>query len=125
MTPRTAFSPLLWLPACFNLLLAALQVFLLVAVVGGGRSVDSTFFRVDALNVTFGVAWTLALGLGLSSALPVAGIRPSPRLVAYLCLFFLALLALAYAREPILFVIAWEIVGLALWLSLREMAWPG
>src|SRR5947208_2054453 len=123
MTPRMAFSPLLWLLACFNLLLAALQVPLFVAV-AGGHAIDWTFFRADALNVAFAVAWTLALGLALP-ALAGSGTRLSPRLAAYLCLFSLGLLGMAYAREPLVFLIAWEIAGLALWLSLRKMTWPG
>jgi hypothetical protein len=36
-------------------------------------------------------------------------------------LFSLGLLALAYAREPLLLLAAWEVVGLALWLFLHEI----
>lgn len=124
MTPRMAYSPLLWALACFNLLLAALQLPLFIAV-AGGHAIDWTFFRADALNVAFGLLWTLALAIGLSTPLRERGDRASPRLLALLALFSLALLGLAYAREPFAFLVAWEIAGLTLWLFLREVAWRG
>jgi hypothetical protein len=124
MTLRMASSPLVWLLAVFNLLLAALQLLFFVPMVVGGRSLDLVFFRVDALNFAFGVVWALALGLGLPALMARTGLS-SIRLTALLSLFSVGLLGLAYAREPLVFLVGWEIAGLALWLSLREMRWPG
>jgi hypothetical protein len=124
MTPRMASPPFVWLLAVFNLLAAGLQLLFFVPVVVGGRSLDFTFFRVDALNLAFGVVWTLAFGLGLPALTAHVG-SLSIRLTTIFSLFPLGLLALIYARDPLLFLVGWEIAGLALWLSLREMKWPG
>jgi len=141
MTPRMAPQPSIRPVAGFCLLLAALQL-LLVPQVLGGRALDFVLFRVDALSLAFGVAWTLALGLaGIRNGYDegrrtkdegrITEIGPTTtfripnsafriRGGLYL-LFTIGLLGMAYAREPLVLLAGWEVAGLALWLSLREM----
>jgi hypothetical protein len=116
MTSRAASTTLVPLVVAFNLLLAALQLLFLVPVVSGGRSLDLYLFRADALNLAFGASVALALGIG---AAILASLRP--RQAACLILFSLSALALAYARDPLAFILAWELAGLALWLPLLDM----
>ncbi|MEO8286725.1 MAG: hypothetical protein ABI670_09850 [Chloroflexota bacterium] len=113
-----------------NLLLAGLQLFVFAPLVGGGRSLDVSLwpgdllFRADALNVAFGVAWTLTLALGL----PVFAGPHNPVSMKQAGLFGLTsigLLVMAYARQPLLFLLGWEVVGLSLWLLLQSVGWPG
>ena len=117
MSPRVASSPLAWLLATFSLLVAGLQLLFFVPLITAGRSLDFVFFRVDALNLAFGATWMLALGLGLPAL--AARARLSIRLMAICSLFSLGLLVLSYAREPLLYLVAWEFVGLG------PLAFPG
>jgi hypothetical protein len=99
----------------FDLLLAALQLILLIPIVSGGRSLDFYLFRADALNLAFGAVLTLSLGIGISMLSSLSRLH-----AACLVLFSLSALALAYAREPLVFVVAWELAGLALWLPMLD-----
>src|SRR5258708_35124641 len=103
MTRLVARPSLVWLLGGFYLLLAGLQALLFAPSVNGGRSLDFLPFRVDALNLAFGVAWTLALGLGLPALLDDR--RMSGRAAGILFIFSVGLLDLAYAREPLVFLI--------------------
>ncbi len=123
MTRLVAWPPLVRLLAGFYLLLAGLQVLLLAPVVGGGRSLDFLVFRADALSVAFGVAWMLCLGLSLPNLVDARQL--SGRTAGIIFIFSVGLLALAYAREPLVFLVGWEIAGLAVWLWLRELGWAG
>jgi len=132
MTPRMAPQPFIRLLAGFYLLLAALQLVLFLPQVSGGRALDFTLFRVDALGLAFGVAWSLALGMRNvedegrrtkdEGARAETGPNGTFRIQGGLTLLFTAgLLAMAYAREPLVLLVGWEIAGLALWLSMREL----
>lgn len=119
MTERTPSQRLLWLVIGFHPLIAGLQLAIFATAVSGGRSFDFLAYRVDGLNLAFGVGWILALGLGLPTV--AANAKLTWKQALYLCSFSVGLLNMAYAREPLLFVFGWEVVGLSLWLSLREM----
>jgi hypothetical protein len=106
-------QPSIRLRAGFCLLLAALQL-LLVPQVLGGHALDFALFRVDALSLAFGVAWTLALGIWSSTFRIQWGL---------FLLFTAGLFGIAYSREPVVLLVGWEMAGLALWLSMREHGW--
>ena len=84
-----------------GLLVAGGRGFDLLPVLGGG------LYRVDALGVALGTVWALAVGLGWPRS---AGRLPSLLLLA-------GLLHIAYAREPLLLYLGWELAGLALVLA--------
>jgi hypothetical protein len=84
-----------------GLLAAGGRGFDLLPVLGGG------LYRVDALGVTLGVVWALAVGLGWP--------RQAGRLPALLLV--VGLLHVAYAREPLLLYLGWELAGLGLVLA--------
>jgi hypothetical protein len=123
MTRLVALPLLVRLLAGFYLLLAGIQVLLFAPAVSGGRSLDFLTFRVDALSLAFGAVWTLALGLGLLAL--VEARQLAGRAAGILFIFSAGLLDLAYTREPLLFLVGWEIAGLAVWLWLQELGWAG
>src|SRR5437868_67128 len=104
--PRNAQLPL-WLAATANLGLALLQLLLFLLKPGGGRGFDVPFpllYQVDSLSVTFGVAWTLALGLAAATlatlGLDWSNARGGSSWVAWsVCLMSLGLLDVAYSRD--------------------------
>jgi hypothetical protein len=96
--------------AAAGIALALAQVVGLGPLVAGGRGFDllpvygGGLYRVDALAVVLGVVWALAVGLGWPRR---AG--PLPAL-----LVVVGLLHVAYAREPMLLYLGWELAGLGL-----------
>ena len=115
--------------AVFNLALVVGQLGLFLPDVAAGRAVDSGAYRVDGLGLVFGVAWCVAAAL-VAWAMRGWGIRAWVVFGA-VCLVSVAGLNMAYAREPLLLYVAWEVAGLGLWLmarylsgmSLRAPAW--
>jgi hypothetical protein len=102
---------------------AVLQLLFFVPVVGGGGSVSfggwlgsEALFRVDALGLAFGVVWAFSLGLGLlvwGRGEGLAGLQVG--------LLIVGLLPVAYAREPLVLAIGWEVAALgAYWGFYRE-----
>jgi hypothetical protein len=87
--------------AGLGLLVAGGRGFDLLPVFGGG------LYRVDALGVSLGTVFALAVGLGWPRS---AGPLPALLLLA-------GLLHLAYAREPLLLYLGWEVAGLGLVLA--------
>lgn len=83
------------------------------ALVAGGRGADvlplfgAGLYRVDALGVVLGTVWALAVGLGWPRR---AGWPPA-------LLLLVGLLHVAYAREPLLLYLGWELAGLGLALA--------
>ena len=99
-----------------NLAVAGLQLLFFLPVVEGGRALDVALWsggplllRVDRLSLLFGVVWAVALAL---AALAIEG---NDKRWAWLVT--LGLLGAAYAREPVLFYMGWEVAGLGVWLS--------
>lgn len=95
---------------------AGLQLLFFLPVVEGGSALDVAawsggplLLRVDRLSLLFGVVWAVAL------ALAVPAVEGSDKRWAWLVT--LGLLGAAYAREPILFYLGWEVAGLGVWLS--------
>src|SRR5438270_6842767 len=103
----------------FDVGLALLQLLFFAPTVWGGRALDlasvtggRALFRVDGLGLAFGVAWTLGM------ALLLAGSAPEERVPGGLAaLMTVGLLSVAYAREPLVFYLGWEVAGLTLWLG--------
>ena len=120
---------------------------LLIPQVLGGRAIDFALFRVDALSLALGVVWTLALGLAgmrnrddegrrtkdegsepsiAKEATTEIGPNQTFRIQpGFYVLFTLGPLGMAYAREPLVLLVGWEVAGLALWLSLRDVGQSG
>lgn len=100
-------------------MLALVQAVVLGPLVAGGRGMDMLpafaggLYRVDALGVVLGVTWVLAVGLGWPRN---AGWVPALLLV-------IGLLHVAYAREPLLLYLGWELAGLALVLAAGVATW--
>jgi hypothetical protein len=112
MRQRTGLLGLIWVMC---LLLAVLQAAFFVPLVAEGRSLDFGPYRVDGLGLIFALGWTLAVALSA----PALAARLSAARTGYLLLLWLALLNMAYAREPWLFYLAWEVAALSLWPALR------
>jgi hypothetical protein len=102
--------------SAFCLALAAGQVALFAPEVAAGRALDAGIYRVDGLGLVLGVAWC---GAAVLAAWVMGGLGIGDRRLAYLCLMAVAVLNMAYAREPLLLYAAWEVLGLALWLLVR------
>ncbi len=93
-----------------------MQLLFFLPVVEGGRALDVALWsggplllRVDRLSLLFGVVWSVAL------ALAVAAVEGNDK--RWTWLVTVGLLGAAYAREPILFYVGWEVAGLGVWLS--------
>jgi hypothetical protein len=107
-----------------NLAVAGLQLLFFLPVVDGGRTLDVALwagrpplFRVDRLSLLFGVAWAVALALATLAA------QANGKRWAWMWLVTLGLLGAAYAREPVLFYVGWEVAGVGVWLSAPPSAW--
>lgn len=93
-----------------------MQLLFFLPVAEGGRALDvglwsggPLLLRVDRLSLLFGVVWAVVLAL---AALAAEGNHKR-----WAGLVTLGLLGAAYAREPILFYLGWEVAGLGVWLS--------
>lgn len=112
-----------WLIVVYNAALATIQLVWFAPLVAEGRSVDwpgdaaVPLYRVDGLGLVFGVAWCVALGL-----IWAVGMRPERGALWAAYLTTPALLQMAYAREPWMFYIGWEVFGASLWLALRAVS---
>jgi hypothetical protein len=104
----------------FNAGLALLQLLLFLPIVAGGRSLDlvswpgalGPLFRVDSLSLLFGVGWAAGIALTVATT--------SDRLqIGFPSLMTASLLIMAYAREPLVLYVGWEVAGLGLWLALQ------
>ena len=133
-TPRPASSYLFGVSAVFCLALAALQLFFFAPLVSGGAAADfpawHTFieapYRVDALSLTFGVAWALgsalvAMGLTTFGRDTSAWRRQGGNTWLFLCVLCLALVHMAYARSLLWLYGGWEVAGIAMWLALTPL----
>jgi hypothetical protein len=106
----------------FNLALAAAQLALFLPDVIAGRAADTAVYRVDGLGLVFGVAWCIAAAL-TAVGLPGREFRGWPALT--ICLMTVAALNMAYAREPLRLLVAWELMGLSVWLLARLLSGRG
>jgi hypothetical protein len=97
------------------LLLIAAQLAFFAPEVAAGRSIDAGIYRVDGLGLVFGMAWCLGAAL---AAWPL-GLRLTLGQLA-LGLMTVGALNMAYAREPLVLIVAWELMGICLWLLVRH-----
>jgi hypothetical protein len=102
------------------LLIIAAQLLFFAPDVAAGRSIDAGIYRVDGLGLVFGTAWCLGVALTAWSL----GSGPTLSQLA-LGLMTVGALNMAYAREPFLLVIAWELMGIGLWLLVRLRSGQG
>lgn len=83
-------------------------------MVAGGNATDfgqwvgpSAIFRIDSLALLMGVVWPVGLALALFTQH-----RTNTLLWVQACLLLIGLLLAAYAREPLILSLGWEIAGL-------------
>jgi hypothetical protein len=105
--------------ALLNFGVAILQLLFFVPMVAGGSGYSfgewiggGPLFRVDALALCFGVAWAVSLGLGL-----LVQQNGDTLFRAQAALLTVGLLTVAYAREPLVLLVGWEIGALGAYLG--------
>src|SRR4051812_45110773 len=91
-----------WLAPAANLVLVALQLLLVLPAVAQRGSFDWAIWHVDALGLTFGVAWPLVLAVALSQRRESA----SPRVTSLALVLALALIGMAYSRDLLQLLVA-------------------
>ncbi len=115
---RSLHASSCWLTA-INVALAAAQLLLFAPIVAGVHSADligapvGLLFRVDGLSLVLGVVWSLAM------AVASAKVEGAPAAL-YVALMSVGMLSMAYARDPWLLYLGWEVAGLCIWQALRS-----
>ena len=114
--PRSRANAALRLAQAANLALVGLQLLLVLPAVAQKGSFDWAIWHIDALGLTFGVAWPLTLAVALSRRSDAA----APRFALLAALVGLALAGMAYSRDLLQLLIAGEVALLALRLILAS-----
>src|SRR3954453_2016634 len=116
--PQNNANAALWFAQAANLGLVGLQLLFILPAVAQKGSFDWAIWHVDALGLTFGVAWPLAMAVALSRRPNGSTAAAAPRFAALAAFLGLALAGMAYSRDLLQLLIAWEVSLLAFRLML-------
>ena len=95
------------------LAVVSLQLILFLPAVSSGRAIDFGPYRSDGVALVFGTAWAVALAIASSRI-------SSTRQIASMLLILAGLLSVAYAREPLVLYVGWEVATAGLWLAIAS-----